>query len=365
MRDLRSIDDLEADLAAMMRSLRSLIDEVGCELAKPSTIDAARITLIIGKIAALTQKFLFFLPAIAKAKAVEVAEEGLFSPHEMHKWSELENEAYRSRTWMSQWPEIEALIRRQIPPIRKKLFEEPAPENDILKVQNLAYDSLLDQVHKALNPIAQNEEAKEKGCFADISLPHSTFLAHIHAARRIVLASNLNRPARFLDVGCGGGLKVLSAAAFFDRADGLEFDPGYVEAARDLFEKSRADRCDVIHTDALSYPHYDVYDVVYFYRPMRHIENLRKLEDWIIQSVRPRTIIIAPYKIFDHRFEELDCARVDRQVYITQTSQSDADDLRREAELMGSYNMVPAPTAPSIWDPILKASNAKGYGALI
>lgn len=365
MQTFKQFDDLKSELDHLLAELQNLIEGAAGALTKIGGVDTAQVTFAIGKISVITNKFLFLLPEISKARAGDIDTNGALLPADAHKWSQLENTAYRTRTWITQWPTIETLLRSQIPPKRRKLFHKPIAPDDISAVQNRANDALLNDLYNILNAATQNEAAREHGCFADISLPQTVFLEHIHAAKRILLTRGRNHPMRFLDVGCGAGLKVLSAAGFFDRADGLEFDPGYVEAAKTLFKNSRADRCDVIHADGLTYSDYDVYDAVYFYRPMRHIELLRKLEDQIVKNVRPGTLIIAPYKMFDHRFEELGCARIDRQIYITQTSQSDAKKLRRDAELTGSFVQFEPNTAPSIWDPILQASKTKGFGAVL
>ncbi|MEY8098732.1 class I SAM-dependent methyltransferase [Falsihalocynthiibacter sp. S25ZX9] len=360
---MKQVGELQSELKDILGELRESVEVVGAELIKLEQADTARVTLAMSRISMVARKFLFFVPEIANARTAEVELNGSLSALETQKWAELTSEATHSRTWMTQWSAIETLIRNQIPPQRRKLFKPSVATDDISISQNMVNDQLLDSLYKTLNNTKQNETAREHGCFADIAFPQSVFIEHVHAARRILLARRPRHPVRFLDVGCGGGLKVLSASAFFDRADGLEFDPGYVAAAETLFKNTRADRCNVIEADGLNYAHYDNYDVVYFYRPMRHIEMLRQLEDQIIKTVRPGTLIIAPYTIFEHRFKELGCARVERQIYITQVSQSDADKLRRDAEFTGSFAQFPPPIASTIWDPILKASRAMGFKA--
>lgn len=361
MQKPKQVGDLKAELNDILGELRSLIESVGVELNKAGRADTARVTLATSRISTLTQKFIFFIPEIAKARETHVEENGPLTAHEAQIWAALTQDANRSRTSLTQWTAIDGLIRSQIPPKRRNLFMPSVALDDISISQNAANDQLLDSLYKTLNTTAQNEKAREHGCFADISLPQSVFVEYAHAARRILLARRPRHPVRFLDVGCGGGLKVLSASTFFDRADGIEFDPGYAEAAKALFENTRADRCNVIEADGLNYPHYNEYDVVYFYRPMRHIELLRQLEDQIIGTVRPGTLIIAPYTMFEHRFEALGCARVERQIYVAHSSQSQADKMRRDAEFMGSFAQFSNSNVPSIWDPILKASKAKGY----
>lgn len=361
MSKLKQVGDLKLELSNMTEKLRELAETAGAELANFGRIDTARITLIIGKISIITNNFLFFLAEIPKVRAAEVEMKGALSAREAHEWSELQNETYRLRTWINQWPKIEILLRGQIPPKRRKLFSKLVADDDISIAHNIANDAFLGSIHQVLNPEKQSATAQEHGCFADIPLSQNLFIEHVHAAKRVLLARRPNHPMRFLDVGCGGGMKVLSAATFFDRADGLEFDLGYVELAKALFSSCRADRCEVIQADGLNYPNYDAYDVVYFYRPMRHIEQLKELEDKIIGNVRPGTLIVAPYLSFNYRYKELGCARIERQLYIAHSCQRNADSLRREAEFTGSFALYTTPIIPSIWDPILKASRAKGF----
>jgi SAM-dependent methyltransferase len=355
---------LDAELDEIMSHLAGHIKTIGVELDKPFETDAAKVRTAISNITMLSHKFMQFLPKVGAARNATVRAKGELSATELHAWSGLSTRLYRERTWLIQWSRIEELVRIQIPVRRQKLYVKQARADDIMTNQLSVCDGVFEELHKILNPTAQTEAARIHGCFSDIPLPHSAFLSHVHAAHRTLLAQRLGRPTRFLDVGCGGGLKVLSASKFFDRADGLEFDPSYVTAAQNLFDRSSVGTCRVIQGDGLIYQDYDKYDVIYFYRPMRDNDLLDQLEHQIINVARPGTLIIAPYPTFAARHKTLGCGHVGGQLYITQTSQAQADELRRRAEMTGPFVRNNAPRAASLWDPILNASQAMGFGLL-
>jgi hypothetical protein len=359
---LSSAKDLETELDSIMAQLSRHIETIGTELDKPFKSDAAKIRMTIGSITMLTHKFMQFLPKVGTARDAEIRAQGPLPPSHLHRWSNLSSRLYKERTWLTQWPKIETLVRLQLPSKQRKLYRNENRTEDITVSQLSVYDGIFEDIHKILNPAGQTDFARNHGCFADIPLPHSVFMAHMHAAHRVLLAMRLRHPTRFLDVGCGGGLKVLSATKFFDRANGLEFDPTYVTAAQDLFNRSSSDTCRVFQADGLVHEGYDQYDVIYFYRPMRDNELLNRLENQIIKFARPGTLIVAPYLIFEARYKSLGCGKIDDYLYITQTSQTDAKDLRRRAEMTGPFVRNKAPRAASIWDPILTASQSMGFG---
>jgi SAM-dependent methyltransferase len=338
-----------------------LVRSIGDELGKPIKVNASLVTQKVRDVTMLSHKFMQFLPRVAAARDLFVKANGPLTPAQAHDWSQMSTRVYQARTWITDWPKIEKLVRVQVPAIRQKLYRRPTHTEAVTTSQLSVNDRIFNDLHLLLGQHSQDEKSRDHGCFADISLPQSVFIEHVHAAHRVLLAKRLRHPARFLDVGCGGGLKVLSAAKYFARADGLEYDSGYAASAQNLFDISHNDTCRVIEADGLTYENYDQYDVIYFYRPMRHIELLRQLEEQIVQTAQPGTLIIAPYKMFDYRYEELGCARIADRLYITQTSQSDADALRRVAEMTGVCVTVPVQNAVSVWDPILKASMAKGF----
>lgn len=359
---LSTPQSLNAELDGIMQSLESDISVIATEIDRPGQFDSAKVRMAVSRVRQLSHRFMQFLPQIAASRRENIEANGLPDPAEDHTWGMLNTRVFTARNWINQWPHIERLVQGQNPPKRRKLYVEP---NETIQSQHHATDALMSDLHAILNTSDQNEDARLHGCYADIALPHSHFMAHLHAACRVTLAQNLPHPPRFLDVGCGGGLKVLSARAYFERADGLEYDQGYVTQAEHLFERSKFGGCKVIHADGLTWGGYDRYDVIYFYRPMRDIELLRALERQITSTAQRGTLIIAPYEIFDHRYEAMGCARLMNRLYGVGMTKREAASLRRRAELIGPNPRLDTSPVSSIWDPILSASRRNGYGTTL
>jgi SAM-dependent methyltransferase len=231
--------------------------------------------------------------------------------------------------------QVIALYRRIMAARRQPLYPPDDEKRSLRSEQALASDRVQIALNKVVNPEAQDAAAETLGCWPDIPLPPSRFLHHAHAAYRTALALRIPGPLRFLDVGCGGGIKVLLAAEFFPRADGLEYDAGYAATARQVLDRAGRLPSRVIHGDALSFDGYADYDVIYFYQPMKSPEGLRALEARIAAQARRGTILIAPYGIFSDRAEALGCGRVDGAVYLAGTPAAEARAIRKRAERIG------------------------------
>ena len=230
--------------------------------------------------------------------------------------------------------QVMARVRR-IMAARPQSLYPPDDLRDLRSEQALASDRVHVALNRVLNPESQDAAAETFGCFPDIPLPPSRFMTHAHAAYRTALVQRRPEPLRFLDVGCGGGIKVLLAAEFFARADGLEYDAGYAAVARQVLTRAGRLPSQVIHGDALTFDRYGDYDVIYFYQPMKSPEGLIALEQQIIAQARPGTLLIAPYALFSDRAESLGCGRVDGAVYLTRTSSPEARAVCRQAEHIG------------------------------
>lgn len=220
------------------------------------------------------------------------------------------------------------------PPLRKV--------NDVERVQAFALDTAMAFLHRLINPNPQSEEAKEMGCYSDIPLSSAAFIAHAHAAFRVALAQKRPEPLRFVDVGCGGGMKVLLAAEIFEQSDGFDFDAQYVATAQKAMQQMNIQRCNIFEENGLTFDRYDHYDVIYFYQPMSDFDQLEALEKRIVRTARPGTILIAPYLKFVQAAQKFGCGRIDEAVYVTGISQKDADFLRSQAEKIGPQILRPA-----------------------
>ncbi len=242
-----------------------------------------------------------------------------------------------------------------LPPPRDR-FDLGAPEERIMS-------RVFTRAHLAVNRRPQAAESSDLGAFPDIPLNVGHFLVNAHLAYRVLLARKQERPFRFIDVGCGGGVKVILAADIFDRADGLEYDAGYVETARETLRATKAARSEIVHADGINFDGYGNYDVIYFYQPMSKEHGLLAMEEQIASTAAPGTILIAPYEGFIPRAEALGCMRLCDRVYITGLDEEGAEALRAEVIRMGPHIVDPNDRLPANvgWmRPLWQACQANG-----
>src|SRR5262245_51213218 len=91
----------------------------------------------------------------------------------------------------------------------------------------------LETIEKYLARGEQSKSARDHGCFGHISLDAKKFLRDLHKARAVLsVVQPRMKHGRFLDVGCGVGMKVQLASHVFPTAHGLEFDKGYFRVAQ-------------------------------------------------------------------------------------------------------------------------------------
>ena len=268
---------------------------------------------------------------------------------------------YRFKRWSTVLADIRYLADWRGSP----LFENPTPETAYLWAQARALESAFQALHEFINPHKQSDEARELGCFEDISMPALKFGSLAHAALRVGLAQCRDTPMTFLDVGCGAGMKVLQAAQLFQTAHGLEYDPGYVEAAEAMLRVSGEGRCAVFHADALTFDRYDDYDVIYFYRPMRNEALLEQLEKRIVSAARPGTILVNHYVKFGMRAAEFGASLVAPGIYITGSNADQAAELGAAAEKIICTQMALPPEdepGAGYQQPITLVARHRGYG---
>lgn len=246
------------------------------------------------------------------------------------------------------------------------LFNEDGLDSDPDRQQWAALDKALMHLNEFLNPRdAQDDQAKDDGYFTDIPLPTSVFMDDCHAAYRVCLAQGHRAQIRFLDVGCGSGMKSILASQFFAKADGLEVDPGFFRSAHALMSQVGRGRSAAIQGDALRFEGYKDYEVIYFYQPIRDSELLQELERQIVDHAFAGTVLIAPYADFQNRGEALGCGQITRHVWVTQTSQEEAEDLARRAAQMGTViNPLPLENLANtgVLLPVAQALDACGFG---
>lgn len=266
---------------------------------------------------------------------------------------------------LRRWEGVTALLADACAGRAVRLYPPQDPADTVVQALS-AMDRAFLVLDRAFADVEQDPEAAAHGCFADIRLRPSHFLAHMQAAWRLLSAEGRVRGARFLDVGCGAGSKVLIASGFFAEADGLEYDPGYVAVAGRLIGTPRAPRTRVFAGDALAFEGYGAYDVIYFYAPMRDTEKLRALEERIAALARPGAVLVSPYDEFPQRARELGAEPVGGAVSLAGTGPEAAAARLAAAERVGTR--IPDPgllrdlPQDGLWAPLLHGLRAAGFG---
>lgn len=344
--------------------LKGIIQKLEAELAKPSRRNARQVDFLCTEIDRLTREYLLFLTAMNTARIAQEA--AASSPDEAmdikRAWGVLGARTNLFRLEINRWATIRGLVQEQRQTRRLPLYPPQAKLAKTTYTQMGASDDVFHWLHAMLNPSEQSDAARDHACFPDIALSNSEFHEHLHAAYRVILAQRRNEPVRFLDVGCGGGLKVLTAFRYFPETHGFDFDPAYVDAANHLLSKDDGLNCKVFEQDALTFEGYGNYDVVYFYRPISEETLLIEMEQAIATQARPGTVLVAPYVSFPARHEALGCGHIGGAVYVAGMSQKQANSLRIKAEKMGPYIVKPDDALlSSVWDPLLVVSRANGF----
>ena len=246
------------------------------------------------------------------------------------KWKEVKRARAR-RNRPNMWDQIERLVQRHIAPVRTPLIHQPDPN---------PYDPLLLLVdrafHRLANATEQSGSATDLNCFADIVMPIQRYEILLTAANRVCTVLNRTTPQRFVDVGCGGGTRVFVASRYFPYADGFDYDMGYVEAGQDTMKAIGASQSEIFYANALTYEGYDTYDIIYFYRPLRDEVLLAQMQQHIIRTARPGTILIAPYDSVFSTHPEMTCAQIDGPIFMTGVTQDQADLIREDAEMVSA-----------------------------
>lgn len=259
------------------------------------------------------------------------------------------------RQRIDMWDDMRGLVARHVAPVPTPLrtARTLATEDPVTKLLHAA-------VFKLANPNAQSASARDYGCFEDIAMPLPPFDMLMIAAYRLLLVQGRTAGARFLDVGSGGGTKVFLASHYFDRCDGLEYDPGYAAAGDRTMRILAPEACRVLHGDGLTFEHYGEYDVIYFYRPLNDDAMLHRLEQRILSQARPGTIVLAPYDPFLKPRPGLSASKVVNPIFLAGASQAEADALRQEAEYTGIEVVRRPRNFPfdtGFWAPLLQAAH--------
>lgn len=272
-------------------------------------------------------------------------------------WYDLGTRVGALRSAMNQWPRFEALLRRQIAEPKAPLLPRSKP---MQTAQDHICDAAIDRLHRVLNPLSQSSDAAEQGAYADIAMPQSQFSTLAHAAYRVGLAQG-HTEMSFLDVGCGIGLKLVTAATMFDGVAGIELDQGYAERAQDLLRAVDLPKSKIETCDARDFGHYGSFHVVYLFRPMEDMGAMAALEEAIVSAAMQGMILIAPYKGMRVRHRDLGLWPLADGLYLSGETRRSAAALKRRAEYIGPAMRPPKDLLRTPWTPLLEVSHANGF----
>lgn len=149
------------------------------------------------------------------------------------------------------------------------------------------YEELLLKAEGAEHPGGKRTDDK---AFRYIPLSPKVFIKQLRAATPFVPGRALGHTAKFIDVGCGIGSKVLLAdhADFGITAKGIEFRKEYIELARRVAGNSDK----IIHGDAFDHD-FKPYDIIYFYCPIHIPDQERKLEEHLFKTAKKGALFLA------------------------------------------------------------------------
>lgn len=261
------------------------------------------------------------------------------------------------------WPQIEDLVNKQVTPERRDLM---APRETFMDgTHNRYVNDLYEALHTLALPPTEAMRYRIEGSHADIALPATHFEALCHAAYRVCLAQGRKAPLRFLDVGCGGGTKIVAASSFFPKAHGIDNHPSYVQMGQSVLERLGYPRDSVQQADALNFDNYSDFDIIYFFRPISVLEELKQMENRILEQVRTGTILIAPYSGFTAEHDDPRCTKIAPSIYVAHEPPYQVEHLRQRAELIGTdapaYDSA-ASGKLGYWKSVVEASRCNGYG---
>jgi len=286
--------------------------------------------------------------------------------HQRQKLRNVHKDLKAARAMLGLWTRVKPIVSAQRVPKRRELIESDVVLDWEPGVQDQVVSLFLQSMHKIANPHSetQGDAARDRGCHRDIPYPMYRFSQTIGAAHRICLALRRNRPFRFLDVGSGGGTKVLAATTCFDLCDGLEYDETAVATGRRFLGLLEPERCRLIHGDALRFSDYDSYDVIYYYRPMMDPGIQDEMEKRILSQVGPGTLLLKVGGCGTDELPSRGARQLAYQVYVTGMTENDASELVSNAERMGPmvpYSRETRFSGKGYWKPLLKVSARNGY----
>lgn len=359
MSDFRS---LGAQLTRLEDTLRTEVAHLAHLLsAFPQDRDAAEVNSAWSAIATTHRA----LAALLKEGGAAIR-----APHQdamqSRKAAVLKKRILSARKMIRHFPRVKAAVKAQINPTVTGFDTDSLIKKEKLEVLDHVMLTFFDGMHRLANPNAhtQSAAAEDRACHLDIPLGMARFSRLISAGRRLCLAQRKPAPLRFLDVGSGGGTKLLAASTCFDFCLGLEYEESTVATGMALLDALAADTCHIEHGDALTFQDYGAHDVIYFYRPLVGDQNLLKMEAHIFAQLSAGTILLVPHGLITPDLGAVGIRKIDEDLYVAGMSATEAMTLRDTAERLGTQVPADAVTewqANSYWRPLREVSARNGY----
>lgn len=346
--DLARIDAAEADLLRLSTQVSAILSE------PPSELRTQKIGALWSQIAARHDDYAAAAHQVRNSLASRVAEGPLDAARRR-------DFAHRGPAIAGAWPRVARLIERQMQPTSFPPLVSDVSET-VSGPEGGPMNYLMAMLFRLANPVAQNDSPFADTHYGDIPLSGAYFLNLLQAARRIALAQDRVTPPRFLDVGCGGGTKVIAASAVFDVAHGIELDAECVDRAKAFLHRIGAQGPQIDQADALQFDDYGHYDIIYFYRPMKTGNLATQLEDRILSQVSPGTILIGPLNASLRRRNE--ASQVADVIFVAHQDVHAAQDLAQRALTKGAEGRLMSQkpvNSLGFWDPIIAQSRRNGF----
>jgi len=125
------------------------------------------------------------------------------------------------------------------------------------------------------------------------------------------IIKHFDRQPKFLDVGCGLGTKCFLAGCLGYVPTGLDCNPNYLKVVKQMGKGLNGgfQPIKMIEADGITFDHYDEYDVIYWYLPIRDPAMMIKLSDAIFEGAKPGTVLF-PASLVSWRHGDK-CERID------------------------------------------------------
>ncbi len=155
-----------------------------------------------------------------------------------------------------------------------------APKKHLLKIIKT-----LHMLEFVLGVALSESEETPSPYYNNISHAYSTFLEGLeHIVAAFAAKDKPAHRLKFLDVGCGLGTKCMLAKEYGLIANGIDINSQYALVAANM-------GIEVQCINALEYPHYGLYDVIYWYLPIKDRPKQAQLEIKIFKGASPTAIL--------------------------------------------------------------------------